>query len=52
MCSCSVVVITCALHLQCPQFDPGQDKLFLFLTPSHNSVTFRDIMLGSAARFL
>ena len=52
MCSCSVVVITCALHLQCLQFDPGEDNLVLFLTPSHNSVTFRDIMLGSAARFL
>ena len=27
MCSCSVVVITCALHAQGPQFDPGQEQV-------------------------
>ena len=26
MCSCSVVVITCALHAQGPQFDPGPEQ--------------------------
>ena len=26
MCSCSVVVITCTLHAQGPQFDPGQER--------------------------
>ena len=48
MCSCSVVVITCALHAQGPQFDPGQEQA-VFVSYL-NTVTFPDIMLGSTAR--
>ena len=52
MCSCSVVVITCALHAQGPQFDPGQEQA-LFV--SYSILKYYNIpgyYVASTARFL